>query len=45
MRKTLVLIRNITAQSQVPDQVSEWVEMVWEALEKVFVAVAKGGVI
>jgi hypothetical protein len=45
MRKTLVLIRNITAQSQVPDQVSEWVEMVWETLEKVFAAVAKGGVI
>ena len=42
MSKALLLIRNIAAQSEVPDDVSEWVEMVNENLESVFAAIAEG---
>ena len=42
MGKTLLLIRNIAAQLEVPDEVSEWVEMVSENLERVFAAIAEG---
>lgn len=42
MNKALLLSRNIAAQSEVPDDVSEWVKMVGEDLERVFAAIAEG---
>jgi hypothetical protein len=45
MRKALLLIQNLAAQSTVPAEVSEWVGMVRENLEVVFDAIAKGEVV
>ena len=44
MRATLLLIRNIELQSQVPDDVLEWIETVREYLDEVFAAIAGGEV-
>ena len=44
MRKALLLIQNIAAQSSVPSEVSEGIEMVRENLEEVFAAIAQGEV-
>ena len=41
MRKTLLLIHNIAAQSKVPDEVHEWIRTVNESLEEVFEAIAE----
>ena len=42
MRSTLVLIRNIAMQSKVPNEIVEWIEIVQEDLEEVFLAIAEG---
>ena len=42
MRKTLLLIRNITAQAEVPEKVREWIGIVEENLEEVFTSIAEG---
>ena len=42
MQKALLLIQNITAHFDVPDEVSEWVEVVTNNLEEVFEAMEKG---
>ena len=44
MRATLLLIRNIAFQSQVPDDLLEWIETVREDLDEVFAAIARGQV-
>lgn len=41
MRATLTLIHDIATQSQVPNEVSEWIEIVWEDLEEVIGAIDK----
>jgi hypothetical protein len=45
MRKALLLIQNIAAQSSVPAEVAEWIGVVRENLEDVFAALAKGEVL
>ena len=45
MRKALLLIRNIALQSQVPDEVIEWIETVRGYLDEVFAAIAEGKVV
>jgi hypothetical protein len=42
MRNTLLLIQNIAAQSEVPDEVAEWVQIVREDLDEVFIAIEEG---
>ena len=42
MRKALLLVQNIAAQSKVPDEVVEWIGVVKKDLDKVFEAIAKG---
>ena len=42
MRKTLLLIQNIAAQSEVPDEVREWIQIVRQDLDEVFVAIEEG---
>lgn len=42
MRKVLLVIQNISNQAGAPDEVSEWVELVANNLEEVFVAISKG---
>lgn len=42
MRSILIVIRNIAAQSEVPADVSDWVETVWEDLEEAIAAIAEG---
>jgi len=42
MRKTLLLIQNIAAQSEVPDEVTEWIQIVREDLDEVFIAIEEG---
>ena len=44
MEKALLLIQNITAQSQVPDEIAEWVDVVRGDLDEVYEALAKGEV-
>jgi len=44
MRKALLLIQNIAAQSSVSAEVSEGIEVVRENLEEVFAAIAQGEV-
>ena len=44
MRKALLLIQNIAAQSSVPVEVSEGIGVVRENLEEVFAAIAQGEV-
>lgn len=41
MRNTLLLIENIASQSKMPDEVAEWISVVKEHLDEVFVAIAK----
>jgi len=45
MRNILLLIRNIAAQAEVPDEISENIKIVSEDLEEVFIAIKKGEVI
>jgi len=42
MRNTLLLIQNIAAQSEVPDEVVEWIEIVRQDLDEVFIAIEEG---
>lgn len=42
MRNTLLVIQNIVNQSDCPDEVQEWVEMVSQDLTEVFQAIAEG---
>ena len=42
MKNTLLLIQNIAAQSEVPDEVSEWITIIRENLDEVFIAVEEG---
>ena len=42
MKKGLLLIQNIAALSEVPDEVSEWIRIVRDALFEVFTAIEEG---
>lgn len=42
MKFTLLLVQNIVAQTESPDEVIEWVNDVKESLEGVFEAIAEG---
>jgi len=42
MRKTLLLIRNIAAQAEVPEEIREWIGIIEENLDEVFEAIAEG---
>ena len=42
MEKALLLIQNIVAQFDVPDEVNEWVEIVTNNLDDVFEAMEEG---
>jgi hypothetical protein len=42
MQATLALIRNIAVQSKVPSDILEWIEIVGEDLEEVFLAISEG---
>ncbi len=42
MRKILLLIRNLAAEANVPEQVREWVSEVKDDLDEVFEALAEG---
>lgn len=42
MRSTLLLIRNIATQADVPRAVADWIDTVWEDLEAVLSAIAEG---
>jgi hypothetical protein len=45
MRKALLLVQNIAAQSGVPDEVAEWIGAVRRDLNKVLAAIADGEVV
>ncbi len=45
MRNTLLLIQNIAAQSEVPDEVREWIKIVKQDLDEVFAALEEGKVV
>jgi uncharacterized Zn finger protein len=45
MRKALLLVQNIAAQSTVPDEVAEWIRVVRKDLDKVLAAIAKGDIL
>jgi hypothetical protein len=42
MKATLLLIHNIASQSDVPSDIVEWIDTVWNDLEEVFAAIAEG---
>lgn len=42
MRKTLLVIHNMAAQTEVPDDVAEWIRIVRDDLDEVFAALAEG---
>jgi len=42
MKNTLLLIENIAAQSEVPDEVAEWVTIVRDGFDEVFIAIEEG---
>ena len=42
MKSTLLLVQNIAAQSEAPEEVVEWVNDVRESLDEVFKAIAEG---
>ncbi|MCF6255164.1 MAG: hypothetical protein L3J98_04265 [Gammaproteobacteria bacterium] len=42
MKSTFLLIQNITAQSEAPEEVIEWVNDVRESLDETFKAIAEG---
>ena len=42
MKNTLLLIQNIAAQSEIPDEVAEWIVIVREDLNEVFIAIEEG---
>lgn len=45
MRNTFLLIQNIAVQSEVPDEVAEWIKIVGRDLDLVFVALEEGKVV
>jgi len=42
MKSTLLLIQNITAQTEAPDEVKEWVHSVRESLAEALLAIKEG---
>jgi uncharacterized Zn finger protein len=42
MQRTVLLIQNIAAQSDVPDEVTEWIQEVRRDLDAVLTAIAEG---
>jgi hypothetical protein len=42
MRNTILVIQNIAAQKEIPDEVSEWIRIVRANLDEVFLALAEG---
>ena len=42
MKSTFILVQNITAQTEAPEEVIEWVDDVRESLDAVFKAIAEG---
>ena len=42
MESTLLLIRNIAAQSETPEEALDLIDDVWESLEEAFEAIAEG---
>jgi hypothetical protein len=42
MKATLLLIHNIATQSDIPPEIVEWIDTVWNDLEEVFAAIAEG---
>ena len=42
MRSTLLLIQNITAQTEPPEEVLQWVNDVRESIEETFAAISEG---
>ncbi len=42
MKSTLLLVQNIIAQTESPEEVIEWVNDVRESLEETFEAIAEG---
>jgi hypothetical protein len=44
MRSTLLLIRDIASQADVPEAVTFWIDIVWQDLEDVFAAIAEGDI-
>ena len=42
MKSTLLLVKNIAAQSEAPEEVIEWVNDVRESLDETFKAIAEG---
>ncbi|PON13389.1 hypothetical protein C2W62_34605 [Candidatus Entotheonella serta] len=42
MKATLLLIHNIATQADVPAEVVEWIDTVWNDLEEVFAAITEG---
>jgi len=43
MKSTLLLIQNITAQTEVPIEVAEWVHSVRETLDEALLEIKEGG--
>jgi hypothetical protein len=42
MKQTFILIQNVATQSNAPDKVLEWVDIVREDLDEVLAAIAEG---
>ncbi len=42
MKSTLLLVKNIVAQTESPEEVAEWVNDVRESLDETFKAIAEG---
>ena len=42
MKSTFILVQNIAAQTEAPEEVIEWVDDVRESLDAVFKAIAEG---
>lgn len=42
MKSILLVIRNIAQQSNTPDNVLEWIKMIWEDLEETLIEIQKG---
>lgn len=42
MKSVLLLVQNITTQSDVPEEISEWVQLVRESFDDTLVAIREG---
>jgi len=45
MRNALLLIENIAAQANIPDEVAEWIKIVRENLDEAYIALEEGKVV